>query len=272
MCMIKKLTVLGAVLIALLSCTNKPSYDVYLCIGQSNMAGRGEMLPGDEKPLEGVYLLNDEGVPVPATAPLNIYSTIRKNASMQGINPAWSFSQKMYSETGRPVLLVVNAKGGTSINLWVKDAPCDTFRTSQGDEEELEGKPTPQFYAEAVRRTRQALKYGKLKGILWHQGEDDSYTQEDRDSYMEKLQGMVQDLRKDLNAPKVPFVAGEVCNNGLGDKINPILQQIRSFVPNSYCVSAAGLGMKEDNIHFNREAQIELGKRYADVFLNKVQF
>jgi hypothetical protein len=233
------------------------------------MAGRGDMLPGDDKPLEGVFLLNDQGVPVPAAAPLNIYSTIRKRASMQGINPAWSFSQKMFAKKGRPVLLVVNAKGGTSIDLWVKTAPCDTFRISQSDERELHGKPMPQFYAEAVRRTRQAMQYGKLKGILWHQGEDDSYEAEKRDSYLQKLAGMVADLRADLDAPKVPFVAGEVCVDGLGNKINPILRQIRSYVPYSYCVSAEGLGMREDDIHFTRDAQIELGERYADVFLKK---
>lgn len=267
---LKRIMAAGAALVSLLACSPKATlYDVYLCIGQSNMAGRGELIPGDEEPLEGVYLLNDEGVPVPARAPLNIYSTIRKEESMQRMNPAWSFSQKMHAETGRPILLVVNAKGGTSIDLWVKTAPCDTFRISQQDEPEWDGKPTPQFYAEAVRRTKQALQYGELKGILWHQGENDSYTARDRDSYMEKLSGMVSDLRADLNAPDVPFVAAEVCVDGLGNKINPILRQIRSFVPYSFCVSADGLGMRDDNIHFTREAQIELGKRYADAFLNK---
>ncbi len=244
-------------------------YDVYLCIGQSNMAGRGDMVPGDEKPLEGVFLLNDEGVPVPAAAPLNIYSTIRKKAWMQGINPAWSFSQKMHAATGRPVLLVVNAKGGTGIDLWVKDAPCDTFRVSRGDEAAWDGKPTPQFYAEAVRRTRQAMQYGSLKGILWHQGEGDSGSDKKRDSYIGKLSGLVADLRADLDAPDVPFVAGEVCHRGHGEKINQTLMQIAYFVPNSCCVSADGLGMRADNVHFTREAQIELGERYADAFLNR---
>ena len=54
-------------------------YDVYLLIGQSNMAGRGTLLPTDTlQPLEGVWLLNAEGQPEPAVAPLNKYSTIRK--------------------------------------------------------------------------------------------------------------------------------------------------------------------------------------------------
>lgn len=268
--MIKRLLYVLAVLSTLAACTEKKqSYDVYLCIGQSNMAGRGDMVPGDEQVLDGVYLLDDEGIPVPASAPLNIYSTIRKKAGMQGINPAWSFSRKMYAQTRKPILLVVNAKGGTSIDLWVKTAPCDTFRLKRGDEEEWDGKTTPQFYAEAVRRTRQALQYGSLKGILWHQGESDSSSEEKRDAYMQKLAGMVQDLRNDLGYPDVPFVAGEAGYDGLGEKINPVLRQIGSHVPYSCCVSAEGLGLREDNVHFTRESQIELGERYATAFLNK---
>lgn len=244
-------------------------YDVYLCIGQSNMAGRGDMIPGDDSVLEGVFLLDSLGVPVPAKAPLNIYSTIRKKARMQGINPAWSFSQKMHKATGRPILLVVNAKGGTGIDLWMKDAPCDTFRIKQGDDTWLDGKPTPQFYSEAVRRTRQALQFGQLKGILWHQGEADSGNEKRRDAYIQKLSGMVASLRKDLDAPDVPFVAGETCHHGLGENINPTLNQIPYFIPKSFCVSSDGLGMRADKVHFTREAQIELGERYADAFLDK---
>ena len=268
--MIKRYICMLIVLALFASCTaGNKSYDVYLCIGQSNMAGRGDMVSGDELILDGVYLLNDEGLPVPASAPLNIYSTIRKKAEMQGINPAWSFSQKMYTHNRRPILLVVNAKGGTSIDLWVKTAPCDTFRVKRGDEEDWDGKPTPQFYAEAVRRTRQAMRFGELKGILWHQGESDSSSDEKRKTYMQKLTGMVKDLREDLGVPKVPFVAGEAGHNGLGEKINPVLREIKDFIPNSYCVSVEGLALREDNVHFTRDAQIELGNRYAEAFLNK---
>lgn len=268
--MIKRLLYVLTALSVIASCKGKEqTYDVYLCIGQSNMAGRGDMVPGDDRILDGVFLLNGDGVPVPAAAPLNIYSSIRKKAAMQGINPAWSFAKRMHAKTGRPILLVVNAKGGTSIDLWVKTAPCDTFRVKRGDEESWDGEPTPQFYGEAVRRARQAMRYGKLKGILWHQGEGDSSSEERRSSYMQKLAGMVKDLRDDLGEPEVPFIAGEAGYNGLGEGINPVLREIGSNVPYSCCVSAEGLALREDNVHFTREAQIELGERYADAILNE---
>ena len=47
-------------------------YDVFLLIGQSNMASRGIMLEGDKEVFdEKVFLLNEKGEPVPATNPLN---------------------------------------------------------------------------------------------------------------------------------------------------------------------------------------------------------
>lgn len=40
------------------------SYDIYLCIGQSNMAGLGYLEDSDmESSLDGIFLLNESGVP-----------------------------------------------------------------------------------------------------------------------------------------------------------------------------------------------------------------
>ena len=47
-------------------------YDVYLLIGQSNMAGRGTMHASDTThSIEGVYLLSDAGEVLEARNPLN---------------------------------------------------------------------------------------------------------------------------------------------------------------------------------------------------------
>ena len=245
-------------------CKRSGEYDIYLCIGQSNMAGRGELCPEDSIALDGVYVLDYDGVPVPAAAPLNRYSTIRKELSMQGMNPSWSFARRMYGENGRKILLVVNAKGGTSINLWTKDAPCDT--THCANEDFPDRSISPQFYQEAVRRTKEAMKYGQVRGILWHQGEGDGRFADRRDIYLVKLEEMVKDLRQDLGSD-IPFVAGEVARDGLGKDINPVLDSIPMVIPNSACVSAEGLSTHPDNVHFDRESQIQLGIRYAEAMI-----
>ena len=265
----KRILLLTVLIIPFLLGARSKGYDVYLCIGQSNMAGRGELLPEDSLAVEGVFLLDEAGEMVPATPRANLYSTIRKRASMQGFNLCIPFASKMYKATGRPVLLVVNARGGTGIDQWLKTAPCDTFAKKWGDDPSRYGTPLPQFYSEAVRRARQAMKYGKLKGILWHQGEADA-SPALRAAYLDKLEILVSDLRKDLKARRAPFVVGEVYA-GKNVAINPYLDIVPAFVLRSRCVSSEGTSSKPDDVHFTRSALVMMGERYADEMLSLIQ-
>ena len=260
---IRSLAILCAA--AALFCACSPRYDVYLLIGQSNMAGRGFYEPADTlAPLEGVFLLDDRGEPVPATEPLNRYSTIRKALQVQGMSLAHSFAETAHARTGRPVLLVMNARGGSSLSQWLPDAPCGRFTDSPNDHEGLRGTQMPSFYGEAVRRTRQALRYGELKAILWHQGESDS--DPDRaEMYLPALAGFVAALRRDLGVgEEVPFIAGQIQPRHANAAVfNPVIARVGEFIPHSCCVSSGGLEVNPDRLHFTREAQLELGLRYA---------
>ena len=93
------------------------------------MAGRGEMLDEDMGVIaDNVYLLDDQGRVQLATNPLNQYSTIRKGLSEQKIGPGFSFAQNIAARTGRKILLVVNARGGTALSEWLKDAETGYFK------------------------------------------------------------------------------------------------------------------------------------------------
>lgn len=226
---------------------DEKEFDVYLLIGQSNMAGRGTMVEGDDLPFHNnIYLLNADGKAELATNPLNRYSSIRKDISMQQIGPGFSFSKKVADATGRKILLVVNAKGGSKIEEWAKG-----------------GK----FYNDAVSRTRQALEYGNLKAILWHQGESDSDTP---DGYCEKLKVIMNGLRKDLHAPSVPVIAGEIApwhENHV--KFNAEIHRIGKYIRHSDYVTSESCNwlIGTADPHFSRDGQIILGERYADKVL-----
>ena len=232
-------------------------YDIFLLIGQSNMAGRGYMIDGDKDIIDDkVFILNDKGEVVPATNPLNQYSSIRKEMPMQRINPGFSFSQKIAKKTGRKILLVVNARGGTAIGQWKK------------------GEGGDGYYEEAVRRTRQAMQYGTLKAILWHQGCGDARK---TDTYMNSLSALVHNLRTDLNAD-VPFIAGELGRwRPNVAAFNTMIRTISEYIPASDWVSTEGcvpIVTKRSNgepdlkdPHFDRNSQIILGERYADKVL-----
>ncbi|MDR0895332.1 MAG: sialate O-acetylesterase [Prevotellaceae bacterium] len=223
--------------------------DIYLCIGQSNMAGRGIITDAYRDTLKHVYLLNGEGAMEAACHPLNRYSSIRKEPGMQKVGPAYSFAEALTGRTGRAIGLVVNARGGSSINAWLKGAD--------------EG-----YYDEALSRLRQALKFGKLRGIIWHQGEADSKYPE---SYMAKLQQLVSDLRTDLGDPSLPFVVGELARwLPASPAFNRMLRKVSRYIPYTACVSARGLTPLIDKTdpHFDAASQEKLGKRYATVLTN----
>ena len=103
------------------------------------MAGRGEMVPGDEDTIdENLYLLDSNGEIELATNPLNRYSTIKKEGAKQGIGPGHSFGKMIARATGRKVLLVVNARGGSKLSEWQKGSDAGFFEDL--DEEEPEDK------------------------------------------------------------------------------------------------------------------------------------
>jgi len=225
-------------------------YDVFLLIGQSNMAGRGALVEGDYSPIEGVFLLTSDNTIEPASNPLNKYSSIRKDLSLQQMCPGYGFSKKIYAATGRKVLLVVNARGGSTIEEWAKD------------------NPNKNYYSEAVRRAKEAMKFGRLVAILWHQGEGNSDNPQD---YLTNLSVFVNNLRTDLEAQNVPFVAGEIANwwNPQASKFNPVIREISKYIPYSDYISVEGTSSatNESDPHFNREGQIIIGERYAQKVL-----
>lgn len=245
-------------------------YDVYLMIGQSNMAGRGEMTEADKDIISGVYILDDRDSIVPASAPLNIYSSVRKKKEIQGVNPAMSFCKEVAEKTSRKILLVVNARGGTSIERWMKDYKGTVRYSAKVDGPEKDGMLIPSLYEEAVRRTKIAMQYGRLKGILWHQGESNSEKDASK-QYLSQLSAFVSDLRNDLDAPDVPFVAGEIYE-GYKNAVyfNKQIRKISRKIDNAYCVSSKGCTSKSDQLHFSRDGQILLGERYAEIILDKV--
>ena len=245
-------------------------FDVYLLIGQSNMSGRGYLFPKDKHVLNGVFLLDTEGKVVPASQPLNRYSSVRKKLSLQAMGLGGSFGRDIYLATGRKVLLVVNARSATSARQWLPGADPVIAGSSKSDDLFKEGQEIPGLYEEAVRRTRQAMKYGKLKGILFHQGEADAY-EKYAPLWQDKVAEIASSLRSDLKAKNVPFIVGET-NHAFSRSylINPQIQDVMKIIPNCDWASAEGCNLNKDKIHFSRQGITLLGHRYAEKVLQMV--
>lgn len=227
-----------------------PRLRLVLCIGQSNMAGRGLMDTGAADTLRSVYLFNGDGFER-AAEPMNRYSTVRKELGMQRVGPVGSFAARYAEVTGAPVGVVVNARGGSSIDEWLPGSETD-------------------YLAKAVERIRAAGDWGDVAAVLWHQGEADSAHPE---RYEAKLRRLVGILRTELGNPSLPVVFGEIAHWNWTNRVEgtaPFNAMLRSLrIPHTACVSAEGLVPMKDETdpHFSAASQRELGRRYAEALL-----
>lgn len=227
-----------------------PRLRLVLCIGQSNMAGRGLMDAGAADTLRSVYLFNGDGFEH-AAEPMNRYSTVRKELGMQRVGPVGSFAARYAEVTGAPVGVVVNARGGSSIDEWLPGSETD-------------------YLAKAVERIRAAGDWGDVAAVLWHQGEADSAHPE---RYEAKLRRLVGILRTELGNPSLPVVFGEIAHWNWTNRVEgtaPFNAMLRSLhIPHTACVSAEGLAPMKDETdpHFSAASQRELGRRYAEALL-----
>ena len=223
---------------------SKEKLHIYLLIGQSNMAGRAKITPDIADEQKGTMLLNGKGKWEPAKNPLNRYSTIRKGIKSQRLGPGYGFAHEMRKQ--RPLItvgLVVNAKGGSKIELW---------------------KEGGGFFNDAVKRTKQAIAAGgTFKGICWHQGESNA----DDPEYLKKIAALVIAFRKVFADNKLPFVVGETCKAKSERPVNKHLNNLSKEVENTACVKSDGLKAYDGNTHFDTQGQLELGKRYATEIL-----
>jgi hypothetical protein len=241
--------------IAALACAQEPQdLDLFLLIGQSNMAGRGAVEEQDRKVIPGVFVFTKSMEWAPAIDPLHF-----DKPTIAGVGLGRSFAQQLVE--ARPAArigLIPAAFGGTALREW---------------------QPGGGLYDEAVRRTRAAIRNGRLRGILWHQGEADSNSDELAASYADRFAQFIAYLRQDLRTD-VPVVVGElgpfftertaaegkVSNHG--NIVNQQLARIARIVPRVGLARAAVLKDKGDGVHFDSASLRELGRRYAKVYLS----
>jgi hypothetical protein len=232
----------------------KENFHLFLLVGQSNMAGRGEVTPDDQRPDPRVLMLDKEGRWVPAVDPMHF-----DKPAVVGVGLGRTFGLEIAKATpGVTIGLIPCAVGGSPVETWEPGAFDAATKTHPWDD--------------AMARARLALPAGTLKGILWHQGESDS-TPERAGLYGQRLHALIDRFRSELAAAAVPFIAGQMGifpeSPWSGEKtiVDRVHQDLPAQVKGTAFVSAAGLTHKGDKVHFDAASYRELGKRYAAAFL-----
>ncbi|MBA4147328.1 MAG: sialate O-acetylesterase [Verrucomicrobia bacterium] len=230
----------------------KKNLRIYLLLGQSNMAGRGDIEDEDKTTHPRVLRLNYSNAWEIAIEPVH-----QDRPKGLGVGPGLAFGKQMAETDKKATIgLVPCAVGGTPLSRW-----------SRGGD----------LYSNAVVRAKAAMNDGTLKGILWHQGENDSIELATAETYEDRLAQMIEDIREDLGQPKLPFVVGQIgeflytrkdpTKTPHARRINDALANIPNRVPNTACWKATGLTHKGDEVHFDTKSEREMGRRFAEEML-----
>jgi len=223
------------------------NFELYVLIGQSNMAGRGQMTAEFEKMEHPrVYMWNAAGQWVPAKHPVHF-----DKPKYAAVGPGLAFGMGMAEANPKvKVGLIPCAVGGTSIEQWTPGAYDEKSKAHPFDD--------------AILRIRAAMKYGFIKGVIWHQGESNSSEKKSR-TYLNRLDTLVNRIRAEVGDPKLPFVAGELGRyRERYAIINSLLAKVPGIIPFTGVVSSEGLVHMGDSTHFDGASATRLGHRYAE--------
>jgi hypothetical protein len=202
-----------------------PELDMVLAIGQSNMAGRAPFANVLD-PMTDVFLLTPAGQMEVSVNPMNKYSNIRKDISVQGLGPSYTCALTLRDHLKKPVGFVVNAQGGSSISTWYQ--------------------PGKSNYDATIKRAKEAQRFGRFRAIIWHQGSSDNSAglPDNFASYKSNLSKMVQNFRNDLNEPNLFFVLGELSERTEFDQFSAnVVQPVASYISNSDYIVTDGTNL-----------------------------
>ena len=225
--------------------------DVYVIAGQSNAAGTGRGIFTEMPELEVHTLRNCEKWDL-ATNPMY------DGRGFHG--PCITFAKRLKSKLNYPIGLVPCAFGGSPLKTWIKneDGCC---------------------YNEMMTTLKN--HHISIKGVIWYQGESDTRTVKEAESYLKRFRGFVFNLRKDLKDEELPIITFQL-NRLLDDlenkeerdiaydTIREAQRQAARNIENVYIVPTIDAGKMTDGIHNSKASNIMLGERAAQLILNKI--
>ena len=243
--------------------------DLWVLAGQSNMEGVGDLIDVTP-PHPQVMMLGMDGRWKPAEEPLHwlvdspdpVHSgdpKTREQRSAQehknrtkGAGLGLPFAVALSEATGVPIGLVICAHGGTSMEQW------NPARKDEG------GKS---LYGSMMRQFQ--LAGGKVKGVLWYQGESDA-NPEAAKRYPQVFAHFIGSVRSDFGQPELPFYfvqIGRFVRAGDPRPWNAVQEAQRLLperVPNTAVISVIDLEL-DDAIHVGTQGLKRAGQRLARI-------
>ncbi len=246
-----------------------PNFHIYLCFGQSNMEGQGRIENQDRIVSDRFKMMSTQSCG--SRELYKWYSAVPPLAGCyKQLGPADYFGRTMVDNLSPEIKVgvVVVAVGGCDIKLFDKDNYLSYSYNVEDYMKEIIHAYGGNPYGRLIDCAKKAQEAGVIKGILLHQGETNTGDY----SWPGKVKKVYENILNDLNldGKDVPLLVGEVVRTEQGGSCgrhNDVIAKVPSTIPNSYVISAEGLGHQGDNVHFSAESYRKLGKRYADQML-----
>ena len=225
---------------------------VFMLAGQSNMAGRGFVEPGDTLPNSRIITISKNNKWILAKEPLNFYQP-----NLTGLDCGLSFGKELikYIPDSVSIALIPCAVGGSSVQQWLGDSIHQKVQLLSNFKNKLD----------------LAKQHGVIKGILWHQGESDG-SPELIPKYKKGLEELIAVFRDESGNDNLPFLIGELGTFANAERqlhwnsINKIIHEVAFNDENTFVIGTDDLENKGDNVHFNSAAQRSMGWRFARIF------
>ncbi len=215
------------------------------------------------------------------------------------IGPEFTFGLYMQKFTDAPILLIKTSWGGKSLNTDFRppsagpyafnETQLATFEKQGKDIAALKAdkeKATGLYYRLMVAHVKKVLgdikrvvpnydaaQGSELAGFVWFQGWNDmvdsgTYPNREKpggyDAYSTVMADFIRDVRKDLNAPKLPFVIGVIGVGGPTAEYAPDQQRYKATHDNIRAAMAAPAQLPE----FKGNVAAMLTEKYWDRELN----
>jgi pimeloyl-ACP methyl ester carboxylesterase len=228
---------------------------VFILAGQSNMVGTG----------------NPNALPESLKA-------LPKNVSLywNGWKPTLAETNRFGVEVGlahdlstpdddRPILLVKFAVDGTSLLAWSPNWHENTAELTKN-------KWAGNLYKRLLREVSIATADTpfKLEALIWVQGESDAKYPIAGNQYLNHFSEFIYRLREDLNAPYLPVLYAQVnppcATHPACDTVRYQQAQIEQLISNTKMISTDGLSKNSDNLHYDTNGQLELGRRFGAAY------
>ena len=192
-------------------------------------------------------------------------------SNMGGLNPDSSFTptvKKAFSED--KCIVVKRAQGGQPIRRWYKQ-----WKPEKGDSPSASGD----LYDKLIKAMANAVGDHKPDTItfVWMQGERDA-KEKHGSVYAKSLQGLIDQLSKDLGRKDLNFVIGRLSdfgnqpNRGYADweTVRKAQVQVAEDSPLGAWVDTDDLNGKNDGLHYDKPGYVELGRRFAEASIKLV--